>query len=317
MARISGVMITLDEAHQVHYALGTLMPWCDEVIVVDQHSADGTADIARSMGAMVHQHERTGGIADPARRFAVSKATGDWILILDADEMVPPRLAKELRRLADTEGGTASGTRTDVVMVPRANVILGRWLRYGSNWPSRHARFFRPGQLLITDRIHRSIAPVPGAGIHRLPADPGLAIWHFPGGDLSDLVRKVDRYTTIEARQALEHGPKDVRPADLLVDGARYLWNQYVRDRGYRDGTIGLAVALTRAYYRVLTAAKTWELPRREARAEQVTAVRERLLARWRASGLQEPPDVVVAGPPGRPRRRRAAPSPEAREPSP
>ena len=66
MARISGVVIALNEAHQLHYALSTLMPWCDEVIVVDQHSEDETASIAEEMGATVHQHDRTGGIADPA-----------------------------------------------------------------------------------------------------------------------------------------------------------------------------------------------------------------------------------------------------------
>jgi glycosyltransferase involved in cell wall biosynthesis len=274
-ARISGVMITLNEAHQVRYALGTLVPWCDEVVVVDQHSEDGTADIARSMGAVVHEHERTGGMADPARRFAVAQASGDWVLILDADEMVPPRLAEELRRVADSDPAV------DVVMVPRANVILGRWMRYGSNWPSRHARFFRPGSLEIGDRIHHSIAPAKGARVRRLPADPGLAIWHFPGGDLSDLVRKVDRYTTIEARQAVERGVPPARPVDLLRDAARYLGNQYIRDRGWRDGTMGLALALTRTYYRVLIAAKRWELPRREARAAQVKGVRDRLLARW------------------------------------
>jgi glycosyltransferase involved in cell wall biosynthesis len=275
VARISGVVIALNEAQQLHYALGTLVPWCDEVVVVDQHSDDETAAIAERMGAVVFQHERTGGIADPARRFAVSKATGDWIFILDADEMVPKTLADHLRAWADRDPSY------DVAMVPRANIILGRWIRYGNNWPSRHARFFRPGSLLMTDRIHKSIVPAPGTRVHRLPDEPGLAIWHFPGGSLSDLVRKVDRYTDIEARQAYANGRRVDSPVQLLTDAARYLWRQYIRDRGYRDGTMGLAVALTRTYYRVLTAAKLWELPRREQRAREVAVLRDRLLARW------------------------------------
>lgn len=275
MARISGVVIALNEAHQLHYALSTLLPWCDEVIVVDQHSEDETARIAEEMGAVVYQHDRTGGIADPARRFAVSKASGDWVFILDADEMVPPTLAAHLRAL------TVDDPPIDVVLVPRANLILGRWIRHGNNWPSRHARFFRPGSLLMTDRIHRSIEPAPGARRHKLAADPGLAIWHFPGGDLSDLVRKVDRYTDIEARQAYARGRRVDAPWALFPEAMAYFWRQYIRGRGYRDGTMGLAVALTRTYYRILTAAKLFELPRREARAAQVTAVRDRLLRRW------------------------------------
>ncbi len=275
VARISGVIIALNEAHQLHYALSTLLPWCDEVIVVDQHSEDETARIAEEMGARVYQHERTGGIADPARRFAVGKATGDWVFILDADEMIPPSLATHLREL------TAGDPPIDVVLVPRANVILGRWIRHGNNWPSRHARFFRPGSLLMTDRIHKSIAPAPGTRRHKLAADPALAIWHFPGGDLSDLVRKVDRYTDIEARQAYARGRRVDRPWQLLPEALAYFWRQFVRARGYRDGTMGLAVAITRTYYRILTAAKLYELPRREARAAEVRALRERLRERW------------------------------------
>jgi glycosyltransferase involved in cell wall biosynthesis len=277
MARISGVVIALNEAHQLHYALSTLTPWCDEVIVVDQHSEDDTARIAEQMGATVYQHERTGGIADPARRFAVSKATGDWIFILDADEMIPPTLATHLRSLVEPD------PVIDVVMVPRAIVILGRWIRHGNNWPSRHARFFRPGSLLMSDRIHKSIEPSPGTRRHQLAADPALAIWHFPGGNLSDLVRKVDRYTDIEARQAYARGRRVNGPLELFPEALKYFWRQYVRGRGYRDGTMGLAVALTRTYYRVLTAAKLYELPRKQARAEDVRQVRERLLERWTA----------------------------------
>ena len=275
MARISGVIIALNEAHQLHYAISTLTPWCDEVIVVDQHSEDETASIAEELGATVYQHDRTGGIADPARRFAVNKATGDWVFILDADEMIPPTLATHLREL------TADDPPIDVVLVPRANLILGRWIRHGNNWPSRHARFFRPGSLLMTDRIHKSSTPAPGTRRHKLAADPGLAIWHFPGGNLSDLVRKVDRYTDIEARQAYASGRRVNGPLDLFPEAIKYFGRQYVKGRGYRDGTMGLAVAITRTFYRVLTAAKLYELPRVKSRAAEVKLVRERLLKRW------------------------------------
>jgi hypothetical protein len=83
-----------------------------------------------------------------------------------------------------------------------------------------------------------------------------------------------------------------------LFDAGRYLWHQYIRDRGYCDGTMGLAVALTRTYYRVLTAAKIWELPRRDARAARVRSVRDRLQTHWEiaapanGSGGAEPSGV-------------------------
>ena len=95
-------------------------------------------------------------------------------------------------------------------------------------------------------------------------------------------MRKVDRYTDIEARQAYARGKRTRGPGDLSLGGRRcYFWRQYVRGGGYRDGTMGLAVALTRTYYRALAAAKLWELPRQQERAAKVRATRERLLARW------------------------------------
>ena len=199
--------------------------------------------------------------------------------------MIPPSLATHLRQLVEPDPDI------DVVLIPRANLILGRWIRHGNNWPSRHARFFRPGSLLMTDRIHKSIAPAPGTRRHKLAADPALAIWHFPGGNLSELVRKVDRYTDIEARQAYASGRRVNGPRDLFGEAITYFWRQYIRGRGYRDGTMGLAVAITRTYYRMLTAAKLFELPRQKARTEEVRLVRERMLKRWAADSRSVAPE--------------------------
>jgi hypothetical protein len=103
-------------------------------------------------------------------------------------------------------------------------------------------------------------------------------------------VRKVDRYTDIEARQAYARGRRVNGPLDLLPEALKYFWRQYVKGRGYRDGTMGLAVAITRTYYRMLTAAKLYELPRKKARKEEVRLVRERMLKRWAADPRAEPP---------------------------
>jgi len=95
------------------------------------------------------------------------------------------------------------------------------------------------------------------------------------------VVDKVNRYTTIEAEQALSRGeppPRSARP--FLGGAARWFWGSYVRDRGYRDGTAGLVLAVSRAYYRFLRAAKMWEQPRAGEREERVTALRERILSR-------------------------------------
>ncbi|MDQ3491868.1 MAG: glycosyltransferase family 2 protein [Chloroflexota bacterium] len=271
--RIAGVVNTLNESHNIRYALGTL-GWCDDLVVVDQHSSDGTPDIARAMGARVFQHERTGGIGDAARAFAVEQADADWVLILDADEMIPPALARYLREQV------SKGDPADVFLLPRANIIMGRMMRHGTNWPSRRARFFRPGAVQISGRIHHGLKPLPGVRVLQTPARIELAIWHFSYADVQTVVDKVNRYTTIEANQSLERGEPAPRSARrFLASGARWFWTSYVRDRGYRDGTAGLILAVSRAYYRFLRAAKMWEASRLPERERQVLDVRERLVA--------------------------------------
>ncbi|MBA3436329.1 MAG: glycosyltransferase, partial [Chloroflexi bacterium] len=90
-AKISGIINTRNEAANIRYSVASLVSWCDEVIVMDQESDDGTAEIARAAGATVLSHPHT-GFVEPARAAAVDSATGDWLMILDADEIVPPAL---------------------------------------------------------------------------------------------------------------------------------------------------------------------------------------------------------------------------------
>ena len=273
--RISALVNTLNEAHNIRFALGTLLPWCDEVIVVDQGSEDGTAEICRGMGARVVTYPRT-GFVETARAFGVEQATGDWILILDADEMIPKALGRWLRDAVEQDPDV------DVFLVARANVIFGRRMLHGTNWPSRRARFFRRGTMTISGRIHHGLAPVAGARLRNVPPGLELAIWHFSYPDVATLVEKVNRYTTIEAQQAAERGerpPRSARP--FLLSAARWFWRSYLRDRGYRDGTGGLILAVSRAYYRFLRAAKAWERPRVAARQAEVLAVRERLVREY------------------------------------
>jgi glycosyltransferase involved in cell wall biosynthesis len=272
MVRISGVINTLNERENIRYAIASVASWCDEVVVVDQYSDDGTADIARSMGARVFDHVRT-GIADPARQFALEQSTGDWVLLLDADECVHPALGRRLRELAEADGPY------DVVWTPYVNIVLGRWMRYGRWWPGRRARFYRRDSVILSGRIHGGIKPVPGARPFVLPARKDLAIWHFSYHSLSDLMEKTNRYTSIQARQQLERRPLRVRPYGLFRKAAGNLWREYIRGRGYRDGMAGLTVGVIKAFYWFLVAAKHWDEPRIEARLRLHDAVRERLLA--------------------------------------
>jgi glycosyltransferase involved in cell wall biosynthesis len=275
-ARISGVIVAFNEEANIRWSVGSLVPWCDEVVVVDQESEDRTAEIARELGARIVSHPNT-PIVEESRAFSVEQAAGDWILLLDADEMIPATLARQLREIADDD------ETTDVVMIPRVNVVLGRWARVGvKNWPNRHARFFRRGAVTLSGTIHHGIDVPESSRRKKLPASNSAAIWHFSYESVADMMEKFDRYTSREARQWLDAGRPAATPLDLLIQPATWLWSNYVRLKGYRDGVPGMIVAIARAYYSFMLAAKTWDLARLDRRLGERDRVRARLLDGYR-----------------------------------
>ena len=138
--KISVVINTLNEERNLGFALLSVYRWVDEIVVVDMHSDDRTVEIARQYNAKVYLHPRM-NFADPVRHFAVGKASGDWILILDADEMVPKPLSEQLIEFSTED-------RADIFMIPFINYLLGAPLQH-TGWrecEDRHLRFFKERQ---------------------------------------------------------------------------------------------------------------------------------------------------------------------------
>jgi glycosyltransferase involved in cell wall biosynthesis len=274
---ISAVVNTLDEERRLAFALRSVRPWVDEIVVVDMASTDRTVEVARAFGAQVASHPRT-GFVEPARAFACAQATGDWVLVLDADEVVPPELARCLRALADAD-------RTDVVRVARVNHILGAPVLH-SGWNperDRQVRFWRRGAVDLPERIHGHPVPRAGMRLVDLPFAGGKAIVHLSHVDVAALLDKLNAYTSVEAEQAFARGEHAGTLRALRAAGREWL-ARYLRHGGFRDGWRGFYLALLMAGYRVASAAKLAE------RAEVGTAadverryarVAEAILARY------------------------------------
>ncbi|MBX7192351.1 MAG: glycosyltransferase family 2 protein [Sandaracinaceae bacterium] len=250
---ISVVVNTLNEEKNLPASLGSVRAWADEIIVVDMHSDDRTREVAEALGAKVFLHERM-GFVEPARAFALSKTSSDWILILDADELVLAPLAERLASVA-REG------RDDAVRIPRLNYMMGKPLRYTGWGPASDAqlRFFRRGMLGTTDQIHGLLQRRPGARVSTLPVRDGLALVHFNYVDLAQFVEKMNRYTTVEAKQAAERGERGSIPGSALRASWEFV-DRYVFKRGFLDGWRGFYLSALMAAYRVSTAAKLREI---------------------------------------------------------
>jgi (heptosyl)LPS beta-1,4-glucosyltransferase len=274
--RISVVVNTLNEEKNLPFALRSVRPWVDEIVVVDMHSDDRTVDIAREFGARVFLHERV-GFADPARAFALEQTCGDWILILDADEIIPFPLSRVLLR-------TAHSDTADVVRIPMLNYLLGAPLMHTSWGPDQdpHFRFFKKGCLTATSTVHNYLHLVPGSRVFKLRFEPGLAIVHFNYLDSEQFIERLNRYTSIEAKQAFERGER-ITAVGALVKGARGFGGRYIRGMGFQDGWRGFYLSLFTSFYRIVTAAKLHEL--------KALGQRERIESRYR----QEAEEILKA----------------------
>ena len=200
--RISVVVNTLNEELRLGYALRSVKEWADEIVVVDMHSDDRTAEIAASFAARVFLHERA-GYADPARAYAVDQSTGDWILVLDADELIPEPLSRRLRAIAAND-------EADAVRIRWRNYLLGAAIGHTGWGPDqdRHVRFFRRGAVDLRPDVHDFLRVTEGARVLDLEPGPGLEVVHFNYIDVEQFVEKMNRYTSVEAEAAVTRGEK-------------------------------------------------------------------------------------------------------------
>ena len=249
MARISAVINARNEEGNIRYCLESVK-WCDEIVVVDMESEDKTATIARQYTDKVFAHERVLAF-DAARKFAVAQATGDWILLVDADEMVPRPLSEKLREIA-------GGNDADVVYVAFKTYIMGEWIKHAGWWPQYHPRFFRRGCVEFVETIHAFMQVNPSAREIHLPAEEGVSIEHFNYVDCAHFVKKLNHYTTIEAEHLHEQGGS-FSAYRMFVESGKEFISRYFIAKGYKDGHRGLFLSMMMAFYRSLSYMKLWE----------------------------------------------------------
>ena len=248
-ATCSAAILARNEASNLPWALRSAA-WCDELVVLDMDSEDATADLARAAGARVMRTARLREF-DQARRELLEACRTDWVLLLDADEMVPTALAATLQRLVRENGA-------DVVEVPFCN-YLGTWrIRSCGWWPDYHPRLFRRTAAAVTGHVHDYLTFPPEARRVRLPADPALAIHHFSYRDVSHFAAKMAEYTYLESARWREAGR---RPSALraLAAPVREFLRRYVGLGGVREGWRGFSLALLLALYRALLEVQTGE----------------------------------------------------------
>ncbi len=274
---VSVVIITCNEEANIGRTLESVMPLVrdgkGEIIIVDSGSTDRTVEIAQSFGAKVFVEAWKGYAAQ--KNSAIEKATGDWILSLDADEEVDAGLAEEIgflilgnpRHLVSggvpvyQKGGVASTVHG--FWVRRKNHFLGRWIKHGGFWPDPKLRLFRRGEASFEERAVHETVQVKGT-IRRLTTG---ALVHHSYPTLCDYIDHMNRYSSLGAEMARGRGFSFVNIVVRPV--ATFVYNYFFR-LGFLDGREGLLLHLYHAVYVSWKYAKAWERAKADSSRTEV-----------------------------------------------
>ena len=247
---VSVVIIAKNEAGRIRECLESVR-WAEEIILVDDHSTDETVRIAHEYTDKVFQ--RAMDIEGKHRNFAYGLASKEWVFSLDADERVTPELREEIAALL------AHGADCNGYTVPRRNFVGKVWAQYGGMYPSAQLRLFRKGEFRYDEQaeVHPQAYMKDPRG--QLKSD----ILHYTYRDFTDAIAKLDRQTDLEARKWFRERRK-VGLFSILRKMIDRFWRQYFGKKGYKDGVIGLFLAVNAGMYQFLSYAKYWELRKAE-----------------------------------------------------
>lgn len=264
---ISVVIITRNEENMIANAIGSV-PFAREVVVVDSGSTDNTVDVARREGA--HVIEAKGGSFADWRNRGLAAATGDWILYLDADERVTPKLAQEIQ-------DTIRFTSNTAFALPRHNIHFGKWMQFGGWQNDMLVRLFARASLKKWEgEVHEHAITTGQTGTLKEP------LIHLTHRNLSDGLKKSVVWTDIEARLLLEAHVPHVTPLTLVRKTCMEFLRRLIFKKGYKDGMEGWVESMQQAVNRFFVYERLWELQQRPSLEERYDRFEKEILKMWK-----------------------------------
>ena len=247
-AGLSACIITLNEAERIERCIAAVS-FCDEIIVVDAHSSDGTRELAARGGARVIERDWPGYRSQ--KQYATDVAQHEWVLCVDADEWVTPALRAEILALRAIGFGGAAG-----YSVPRLTSYFGAFLRHGNAWPDRKIRLYRRSAARwVGYEVHEKIAVAGRVARLRAPLE------HHAYRSLDDHMARVDRYARLMADEMYRAGRRGTLAAVFLHPFWRFMRGMLIK-RGVLDGWRGWLFHCVEAGYVRRKYLRLWALSR-------------------------------------------------------
>jgi ADP-heptose:LPS heptosyltransferase len=244
---LSAIVLSKNSEKKIEKCLSSLKGWADEIIIVDGGSTDNTVKIAEGFGAHVYLHPFSGSFAQE-RNFGTDKASNEWVLQLDSDEIVTDALKKKCEEILPA-------TKYAAFKFRRKNVFLGHELTYGG-WYHWSQHLFKKGFARYEGRVHEKMIVEGDVGF--MDAD----MLHVPFDSISEFIDRQNRYTELQAADIIDQ-EKDLSAKNikynLRVKPLKVFRKIYFNKKGYKEGFYGLVFAFLSSWLHFLKWAKVWE----------------------------------------------------------
>lgn len=233
--RLSVVIITLNEEHNIERCIRSAKEIADEILVVDSHSGDATVNLAEALGARVVLKRFTDYVAQ--KNFAMSQAEHDWILSLDADEVVSAELLQQIKQVKEQPEFQAYRFK-------RLTNYCGQWIRHCGWYPDKKVRLFdRTKGKWEGNKIHEQWLLHTHQPVGELAGD----LHHYSFNTVADHFIKVTRYTDILADIKAERG-KPIPALKMWLSPLAGFLTSYLIKAGFMDGYNGFLICKISAY---------------------------------------------------------------------
>jgi glycosyltransferase involved in cell wall biosynthesis len=246
---ISVIILTKNEERNIEKCLVSVK-WCDEVIILDDMSSDKTVEIAKKFKAKIFLHA-LGSDFSAQRNFGLSKAQNEWVLFVDADEIVSDALAYEMQNAIGLKDQNLNDF--DGFYIKRVDFIWGKQLKYGET-----------GNIKLLRLAKKNCGPWEGKAHERWcingeTTDLVNPIFHSPHKSLDEFLGEINFYTDIKAKELKDKNLKSYFWSIILFPSGKFLINYFLK-RGFLDGMAGLIFATIMSFHSFLVRGKLWIL---------------------------------------------------------
>lgn len=277
---LSVTIITKNEETNIRDCLESVR-FANEIVVLDSSSTDRTRSIAAEYGAKVIVSTTWAGFGVEKNK-SIDASTCSWILALDADERVSPKLAQEIKEIV----GNIPSAGYDAYEIPRLSWFCGKFI-FHSGWrPDYVTRLFRRGSSRFSEElVHERL--ITKGGVGRLKHD----LIHISFRDLETVLKKINLYSSASATQMLKAG-KSCSPISAVLHGLWAFIRTYILRLGFLDGWHGFILAVSNAegtYYRYL---KLWQLSSKDKTKFTSDSVKSAGVSQASTSQMKKSDDV-------------------------